>query len=411
MPTIRKRGLKWQVQIRRIGSRPFSKSFHVLKDAQAWARHMELQTDRSDLPADPRALQHITLGQLVARYRDTVTPGKRTAHAERIVLNAFLLHPICRRRLSEITRTDFAAYRDDRLKEIKPSSLKRSLVPIHNLYELAKTEWGLPIQDNPVSKLNLKGSDTKRERRLQEGEWQRLLEAGGGFRNPLLLSIIKFAVATGLRRGEMLAARWDHLDRERRALLIPQTKNGHARLFPLTIDCLNLLECVPRTTERIFPVSGNAVRLAWERPERATGRSIYQCATLAPASLPPIRPSCSRSSSRRTIQSLARRKAPAWGWPSQSASSRCMGEEFGSSRIWGRVRRFSSRSPYRCNSKQSRRQTERTMSGIDPSRTSASIRYCSSEACVALYQSTRLNRYHASSRVLAAKILGVHCNG
>ena len=271
MPTIRKRGLKWQVQIRRIGSRPFSKSFHVLKDAQAWARHMELQADRSDLPADPRALQHITLGQLVARYRDTVTPGKRTAHAERIVLNAFLLHPICRRRLSEITRTDFAAYRDDRLKEIKPSSLKRSLVPIHNLYELAKTEWGLPIQDNPVSKLNLKGSDTKRERRLQEGEWQRLLEAGGGFRNPLLLSIIKFAVATGLRRGEMLAAHWGHIDRERRSLLIPLTKNGHARSFPLTIDCLNLLECVPRTTERIFPVSGNAVRLAWERLRRRAG--------------------------------------------------------------------------------------------------------------------------------------------
>ena len=41
MPTIRKRGHKWQVQVRRLGLRPISRSFHVLKDAQAWARHME----------------------------------------------------------------------------------------------------------------------------------------------------------------------------------------------------------------------------------------------------------------------------------------------------------------------------------------------------------------------------------
>src|SRR5262245_49227106 len=114
MPTIRKRGHKYQVQIRRLGLRPISRSFHQLRDAQAWARQMELQADRRELPADPTILQQTTLGELVARYRDTVTPRKRTAHAERIVLNAFLRHPICHRRLSEITRSDFAAYRDDR---------------------------------------------------------------------------------------------------------------------------------------------------------------------------------------------------------------------------------------------------------------------------------------------------------
>src|SRR5262245_19073703 len=123
MPTIRKRGHKYQVQIRRLGLRSASRSFHQLRDAQAWARHMELQADRHDLLPDHKVLQQVTLGELVARYRDTITPSKRTARAERIVLNAFLRHPICRRRLSEITRSDFAAYRDDRLQRIKPSSL------------------------------------------------------------------------------------------------------------------------------------------------------------------------------------------------------------------------------------------------------------------------------------------------
>src|SRR5262245_61991454 len=265
MATIRKRGRKYQVQVRRIGLRPVAASFHHLKDAQAWARYMEVKADRRDLPPDPNALRGITLGELVARYRDTVSPRKRTAQAERIVLNAFLLHPICRRRLSEITAADFAAYRDERLKEIKASSLKRSLVPIHNLYELAKREWGLPVGDNPVANLKLPPTDVRRERRLKAGEWKKLMEAAHQSRNQLLLSVIRFAVLTGLRRGELLAARWDDVDWQQRVLIVRLTKNGHPRALPLTTECLKLLRILPKREERIFPISGNAVRLAWTR--------------------------------------------------------------------------------------------------------------------------------------------------
>jgi integrase len=265
MATIRKRKQKYQVQVRRIGLRPVAASFHQLKDAQAWARYMELKADRRDLPPDPNALREITLGELVVRYRDTVSPRKRTAQTERVVLNAFLLHPICRRKLSDITRTDFAAYRDDRLKKIKASSLKRSLVPIHNLYELAKTEWGLPIRDNPVANLKLPPTDIRRERRLKESEWEKLMGAAHQSRNPILLSVIKFAVLTGLRRGELLAARWDDVDWQQRALVVRLTKNGHPRTLPLTTECLNLLNVLPKREERVFPISGNAVRLAWTR--------------------------------------------------------------------------------------------------------------------------------------------------
>lgn len=38
MATIRKRGDKYQVQVRREGCKGISKTFYQLKDAQAWAR-------------------------------------------------------------------------------------------------------------------------------------------------------------------------------------------------------------------------------------------------------------------------------------------------------------------------------------------------------------------------------------
>jgi hypothetical protein len=54
---------------------------------------MEVQADRHDLPPDPNILREFTLGQLVTRYRDTISVGKRTCHAERMVLAAYLLAP------------------------------------------------------------------------------------------------------------------------------------------------------------------------------------------------------------------------------------------------------------------------------------------------------------------------------
>ena len=123
MASIRKHRDKWQVRIRRAGLRPLSKSFAVRKDATEWARQMEVRADRAELPTDPKALQRITLADLVVRYRDTVSVKKRGHDNERISLTAFLNHPICSRRLSDLHTEDFAAYRDQRLKVIKPTSL------------------------------------------------------------------------------------------------------------------------------------------------------------------------------------------------------------------------------------------------------------------------------------------------
>jgi integrase len=276
MATIRKRGAKWQVQIRRVGFPSVSRSFHVRKDAEAWARQTEVQADRSDLPGDPRILHRITLGQLVERYRDTVSVKKRGYEIERIVLTAFLRHPICRKPLSHIRTEDFAGYRDERLKTVKATTLKRELSPLHNLFEVARDEWGLPLSENPLGKLRLKLPPSRRERRLKEGEMEKLVTAARSCRNSLVLPIILFALATGMRRGEILGLKWDHIDREGRSLLIPCTKNGHSRIIPLTKEVANVLDSLSEAGVRVFPMTGNAFRLAWDRLRTRAGLSDFQ---------------------------------------------------------------------------------------------------------------------------------------
>jgi integrase len=166
---------------------------------------------------------------------------------------------------------DFAAYRDERLRTIKPLSLKRELAPIHHLFEIARDEWGLPIRENPLDKLQLKAPDQRRERRLREGELDRLLYAAGSCRNRLVGSIIQFALETGMRRGEILAISKNHIDFDRRALLITDTKNGQSRTIPLTSAAIALLHSCRRDQDRVFPITGNAFRLAWERVKRKAG--------------------------------------------------------------------------------------------------------------------------------------------
>ena len=234
MPTFRKRGDKWQVQIRRQGHKPLSRSFQSKRDAAIWARQMEAQADKGELPPDPKSLRSVTLAELVQRYCDEVCVKKRSAKIERAILNAFLRHPLCSKRLSELSVQDFAAYRDERLREIKPTSLKRQLGPIHNLFEIARKEWGIPLRENPLANLRLNVPNDQRDRRLQPGELDRILTAASATKTKHLSEIILFAIETGMRRGEIVSISWKDVDLQRRSVRLTQTKNGHPRIIPLS---------------------------------------------------------------------------------------------------------------------------------------------------------------------------------
>ncbi len=123
MATIRKRGQRYQVQVRRRGHSLLSRSFRYLEDAKLWARQIEAEAGRSTLP-NRKALNGITLGQLVGRYRNTIVPRKRGAKIETIILNAFLLDysKLCEKALADLSPRDFASYRE---RGCNPSSPAR----------------------------------------------------------------------------------------------------------------------------------------------------------------------------------------------------------------------------------------------------------------------------------------------
>ena len=68
-----------------------------------------------------------------------------------------------------------------------------------------------------------------------------------------------------MRRGEILSLTWGQYFPEKRLLELIDTKNGHGRFVSLSDTAMAAISDGAKQNERIFPMTRNAVRLAWER--------------------------------------------------------------------------------------------------------------------------------------------------
>jgi integrase len=187
-------------------------------------------------------------------------------------LRVLLAHPVARLSLDRLTAAEIATYRDYRLTLVKADTVRRELAIVHHCLRLAAEEWGIAMPCNPVSQIKMPSPGRARERRVTPAELERLL-AGATGRAPWLSAIIRLALETGMRRGELLAIRGVDVDLATRTLRVTTAKNGHPRSVPLSSAALELLGNMTRSGEMVFPVTANAFRLAWERLKRRAGVS------------------------------------------------------------------------------------------------------------------------------------------
>jgi len=277
MATLRFRNDKWQVQVRRLGYQARTQSFLNKTDALRWARQIETEFDRTLIPNDVRTLAKVTLAELLIRYRDTVTINRRGLSPEKKRIEVFLRQDWCAYPLAKLNARHFSAYRDDRLKCVGPGTVIRELGLLRSIFETARREWGYSSLENPIASIRKPKAPDGRTRRLESGELTGLSAACATVRNTLLLHGIHLALETGMRRGELLAVQWKHVNFDTGVLQIPVTKTGKPRSIPLTDRARELLterKALPDADAKYaFPISANAFRLAWERCKRRAERA------------------------------------------------------------------------------------------------------------------------------------------
>ncbi len=226
MATIRSRGKKYHVQIRKIGYPPVTRSFSSMSVARRWAKSTEADMERRLPVCIPNPF---TVGDLLERYELEVIPSHKGNQRE-IYKSRTLRKYFSQIRLCDLSPSDVRQYRDIRLKTISPATLRRELAVLSSAINHASKEWGIFVSTNPVTAISIPRTANSRTRRLEASEENRLLSASNGE----LRRIIIIALETGMRRGEILNIRKSHIDFTLQILLIPLTKTDTPRTIPLS---------------------------------------------------------------------------------------------------------------------------------------------------------------------------------
>jgi len=243
--------ITWKAKVRKKGFPTCTKTFDSKSAALNWSQTAELTSLAPDLPPE-RLADRVSVGDVLTRYRDTVTPQHRGAVFETDRINAILGHAVCKLPMSHLRTSALAAWRDWRLLQVSNGTVLRELVIIRAAINRARAEWDIGLKESPLDKLVKPKTPEPRDRRLRDGEESRLYDACRKARNTYLAPSIRFAIETAMRQGELVGLRWPDIDFTRRVARLAMTKNGKPRVVPLSTRAVEVLMSLPRTTEYVF---------------------------------------------------------------------------------------------------------------------------------------------------------------
>ncbi|MBI4999021.1 MAG: site-specific integrase [Rhodocyclales bacterium] len=264
MPTITQReNGKWQAKVRCHGVTT-SETFSTKSAAESWARRQESEVERG-LWRDNSEAERTLLRDALDRYRDEVSVKKRGHDQERSLINILRDAQIARVTLARIRSADIASLVELwRKSGAAPATISRRLALLSHVFETARKSWGMDGLGNPVRLIQLPKLNNARERRVTDDEIEALCQAAA--QTACLPAMIRIAVETGMRRGEIVGMHWQDIDLEKRVVRLPMTKNGYARDVPLSSRAVDVLRKQRRNISgQVFQVREDSVTQAFDR--------------------------------------------------------------------------------------------------------------------------------------------------
>lgn len=195
-------------------SKRIRKTFPTLAEARAWRSETQTGVRRGTL----RAPSHTTVGEaaedLVAGMRtgrvrtrsgDVYKPSAIRSYEA--ALRDHILPRIGRTRVGDVQHRDVQRMADDLLAAGRdPSTIRNALMPLRVIFRRAVEDGDVAV--NPCAHLRVPAVRGRRERIASPEEAERLLAALPERDRPVWAT----ALYAGLRRGELMALRWEEVD-------------------------------------------------------------------------------------------------------------------------------------------------------------------------------------------------------
>lgn len=139
---------------------------------------------------------------------------------------------------------------------LAPATADHHLKVLRHAMNLA-VDFGL-IERNPLARIKLFNEDNRVENVLSEEQLKALVKVLEEDDSRPVCLIAQFLLCTGARRSEVLSARWEHIDLQKRHWLIPakHSKSKRVRPVPLNDSAMHVLGHLP-TREKGGPLFVN----------------------------------------------------------------------------------------------------------------------------------------------------------
>ena len=214
-----------------------------------------------------------TLAELVRdRYLPHVKSYKRSWRTDETMLRIHILPVVGSQYVDQIRAEPIAALVEKmREKKYSTGTTNRAVIVLRHIFNLAR-KWRVPgVTENPTAGINL-APDVNRERFLSLEEAQRLIVSIEQDENSVAANAIMLLLLTGARRNEITYAKWEHVDLDKRTLLVPLSKSGKPRSIALNGAAVELLRAIQTTSSNTYvfpsPTTGRpspSLYFPWQR--------------------------------------------------------------------------------------------------------------------------------------------------
>lgn len=204
-----------------------------------------------------RAREGTTVKQLATLYLERHASGLRSGDATRRRLERHVLPRLGAKKLDEVASQDVRRLHSSLTAAGKTVEANRVLALVRGMFNRA-TEWGLlpDTAKNPATGVR-PNRERSRDRYVLPTELPALLSAIDAESDPYIRAAFRLYLLTGLRRSELLALKWDHVDLKERTLHLPRTKAGRAHRLPLSQPAVDILRDLPRRLGNPYVIAGH----------------------------------------------------------------------------------------------------------------------------------------------------------
>jgi integrase len=229
-----------QLRIGRVQDLTFEQA---KKEAKRLRSEITLGRDPFAEKADRKAVP--TYAELARQHLEHATTYQRRPEFTETILRR-LIRQFGKQRINDITPQAIEKYLGALRETLAMATVEKIRVTLHRSFTLA-AKWDLPgAEKNPVAAVARPRFENKREKYITREEAAKLLKACGESPNSMLKPIVHLLLLTGARKRELLDAKWEHVNVEQRAWLIPDSKTGKARYVPLSQTALDIISGLPR---------------------------------------------------------------------------------------------------------------------------------------------------------------------